>query len=208
MSEKNLKLYKKLLLKEKERIEDLGKSMENDMGHSSIEAYGVELSSYDNHPGDYGTEMFMREHEMGLKDKNSDLIFEIETSLNKIEDGSFGICEICGKEIDDDRLKILPYTKLCIECSKERIPLDRKMSFRPEEESSRYPFGRNYIDELKRDEVEFDREDSYQAVARYNKVPGDPSFATGDDVGIYDDNEEGIVEDVEKISQDYYDDTL
>lgn len=207
MNKEKVKHYKQLLLDEKKRIEDILKSMESNHP-GSMEKYGYELSSYDNHPADLGTEMFMMEHDMGLKNKNNDTIFEIEKSLIDIEEGNFGICNVCGKEIENERLELIPYTKICFECSQKKIPLDKKMSFRPEEEDRPLPFGKSHIDEIKSGRVEYDREDSYQDVARYNKITNDPSNSTGDNQGIFDDPEEGYVEEVEKISEEYYNDTL
>ncbi|MCR2042558.1 TraR/DksA C4-type zinc finger protein [Anaerosalibacter massiliensis] len=199
--------YKKLLFKEKERVENLLNGMEgNHLG--SMEEYGKELSFYDNHPADLGTEVFMMEHDMGLKNKNKDIIYEIETSIDKLEEGNYGICENCGVEIEKDRLELIPYIKLCLDCSKKKLPLDIKMSFRPEEEDRESPFGRRNIEISDKTDMDFDREDSYQAVARYNKVEKDPSDTTGDNQGIFDETEEGIVEDVEKISEKDFKDTL
>lgn len=207
MDKKELAHFKDLLLKERSKVEGILNKMENNFSES-MEEYTSELSAYDNHPADLGTEMFMKEHDMGLKNKNNDTIYEIEESLRNIDEGNYGICKVCGKEIDFNRLELLPYAKLCIDCSKKRIPLEKKMSFRPEEEDRPLPFSKSHIDELKSEGIEFDREDSYQAVARFNMVKDDPSDSTGDNQGIYDDLEDGIVEDVEKISEEYYKDTL
>lgn len=208
MDKDKIKLYKERLLEEKCRLERLMDRMENKEPTYFIEEYKEELSNYDNHPADLGTEMFMMEHDMGLKNKNHDVIEEIYDSLEKIEKGTFGICESCGNSIEEDRLYLIPYTKLCISCSNEKISSEGNKSVLPEIEISRYPFGESHIDELCDKEVEFNREDSYQEVAKYNKVDNDPSFATGDDLGVLDKIDEGIVEDVEKISKDYYKDTI
>src|SRR5690606_2874621 len=50
----------------------------------------------------------------------------------------------------------------------------------------------------------FDGEDAYQAVAKFNEMKNDPSFATGDHLGIFDDYNIGTVEEVENISDAYY----
>lgn len=207
MKQNKIEYYRKLLLKEKKRIEDTLKKMQGN--HPKImEEYGIELSSYDNHPADLGTEMFMMEHDKGLKDKNEDIIYEIEESIEKLRSGDYGICENCGMNIEEDRLELIPYTKLCLECSNKKIPLDVKMSFRPEEEDRAHPFKRRNIEASNATDMDFDREDSYQAVARYNKVEKDPSNTTGDDQGIFDESEDGIVEEVEKLSEKDYKDTL
>jgi RNA polymerase-binding transcription factor DksA len=57
--------------------------------------------------------------EMNLARKNelSSRIEELEEALAKLEEGTYGICENCGKPIDPERLEILPTTKLCAECA-------------------------------------------------------------------------------------------
>lgn len=205
MEEKQKNHFRRLLLEEKERILDTIDKMKNAQEFGSMDEYYTELSFYDNHPADIGTEVFMMEQDKGLVDKLNDTLVEIESSLESIDRGDYGKCIACGKEIDEERLKLIPYLKLCINCTEEKIPLEKKMEFRPEEEGSMSPFS-NYKNNNEIDG--FDREDSYQEVARYNKVDKDPSFNTGDHLGIFDEDNSGSVEDVEEISQDYYKDTL
>lgn len=207
MDNNKLVFFKNRLIEEKNKVTSILDKM-NFYEFGSMEEYGIELSSYDNHPGDLGTEMFMREHDMGLKNKNNDTLYEIESSLRSIDEGSYGTCEICGNEIEEDRLNLVPYIKICMECSNIKIPLEKKMSWRPEEEDVPMPFGKSNVNERKRDGVQYDKEDTYQEVEFYNRVEKDPSNSTGDLQGVFDDTENGIVEDVESISEDYYKDTL
>jgi len=197
--------FRKKLLEEKKNVLDIIDKMKKSEEFGSMDEYYTELSAYDNHPADLGTEMFMMEHDKGLMDKLNDTLYEIDASLKAIDDGDYGICTSCGKEIDSDRLELIPYLKLCIDCANKEIPLSKKMDFRPEEEDSISPFS-NYKNG--KDLNIFDSEDSYQEVARYNKVDNDPSHSTGDLLGVLDDDNSGYVEDVEKISKEYYDDTL
>lgn len=205
MEEKLRNHYRRLLLDEKERILNTINKMKNTQEFGAMDEYYTELSFYDNHPADIGTEMFMMEQDKGLVDKLNDTLVEIEYSLEAIDRGDYGKCISCGREIDKERLEVIPYLKLCINCSEEKIPLEKKMEFRPEEEGSISPFS-NYKNN---DDINgFDREDSYQEVERYNRIDRDPSFNTGDQLGVFDEDNSGAVEDVEEISQDYYKDTL
>ena len=43
----------------------------------------------------------------------------INTAIEKIEDGTYGLCEECGEEINKKRLKIIPFAKFCINCQSE-----------------------------------------------------------------------------------------
>jgi RNA polymerase-binding protein DksA len=72
----------------------------------------------DDESADAGTATFEREKELSIEQNVRDLIAKIERALKRIEAGTFGICEICGKPIDKARLKALPYADLCIKDAK------------------------------------------------------------------------------------------
>jgi DnaK suppressor protein len=55
-----------------------------------------------------------------LRDRDRKLIKKIEEALERIENGTFGICEACGEEIGIARLKARPVTTLCIECKSKQ----------------------------------------------------------------------------------------
>jgi DnaK suppressor protein len=54
-----------------------------------------------------------------IRDRERKLIVKINEALARIEDGTFGICEMCGDDISDERLKARPVTTLCIDCKTE-----------------------------------------------------------------------------------------
>jgi DnaK suppressor protein len=51
-----------------------------------------------------------------IRERERKLILKIKEALKRIDDGTFGICEICGDEITEERLRARPVTTLCIEC--------------------------------------------------------------------------------------------
>ena len=55
-----------------------------------------------------------------IRDRERKLIAKIRKALERIEDGSFGICESCGEDISEKRLKIRPVTTFCIDCKEEQ----------------------------------------------------------------------------------------
>jgi DnaK suppressor protein len=55
-----------------------------------------------------------------IKERDTKLILKIKQALERIEDGSFGICETCGEEISEARLEARPVTTECIECKREQ----------------------------------------------------------------------------------------
>jgi RNA polymerase-binding protein DksA len=74
----------------------------------------------DDESADAGTATFEREKELSIEQNVRDLIAKIERALKRIDAGTFGICEVCGKPIEKARLKALPYADLCIKDAQAR----------------------------------------------------------------------------------------
>jgi DnaK suppressor protein len=55
-----------------------------------------------------------------IRDRERKLIEKIKEALERIDNGSFGICEVCGREIGEERLRARPVTTLCIVCKKKQ----------------------------------------------------------------------------------------
>lgn len=98
-------------LDQREReIEERRRGLGND-----AEARDAELADYDNHPGDQGTETFMQE-----MDETTEMILEEEASRVRqareaLENGTYGTCVDCGKEIPAARLDAIPESVRCVE---------------------------------------------------------------------------------------------
>lgn len=71
-------------------------------------------------PSDRATAESERSFTLRIKDRESRLIGKIKEALERIEDGTYGICEECDEEISEERLKARPVTTLCIECKKKQ----------------------------------------------------------------------------------------
>jgi DnaK suppressor protein len=61
-----------------------------------------------------------------IRDRERKLILKIKDALARIEDGTFGICEECGDEISEERLKARPVTTLCILCKTKAEEEEKK----------------------------------------------------------------------------------
>ncbi|PRX33512.1 TraR/DksA family transcriptional regulator [Orenia metallireducens] len=199
----DLDYYKKKLLWEKQsmlhQIGEVDDKGYEGLGHSLRYSTG-ELSFYDNHPADQGTNTFDRAKDIGIRG-NAQLILQmIDDALEKIETGQYGHCDSCGKAINPERLEAMPYSTFCFDCkskSELRIGTNGHNS-RPIEE--------NAIDSLHNgnpfamtddtDNVAFDGEDAWQAVARYgtSNTPSDITGAIDDDDSYIDaDENQGLV---------------
>ncbi len=62
-----------------------------------------------------------------IRDRERKLIAKIEEALERIADGTFGVCEECGEQIGADRLHARPVTTLCIECKNEQEKREKRV---------------------------------------------------------------------------------
>ena len=74
----------------------------------------------DDESADAGSATFEREKDLSIENNVRDLLQKIDRALRRIEDGTFGVCERCGKPIEKARVKALPYVDLCIKDAQAR----------------------------------------------------------------------------------------
>lgn len=116
MRARELERYKKLLLKKRrELFDEMGIAMKDNFSSTLKEASG-ELSSHTYHMADQGTDAMNRELAFMYASKSGRLIYHIDEALRRIEDGSYGKCHTCGRQINPERLKAVPHARFCIEC--------------------------------------------------------------------------------------------
>jgi DnaK suppressor protein len=76
-------------------------------------------------PNDRGTVESERNWALRLGDRDRRLAAKIEAALERIEKGTYGVCETCGRPIASARLKARPITTLCIDCKTESERAER-----------------------------------------------------------------------------------
>ena len=76
---------------------------------------GDELADYDNHPGDQGTETFMQEMDETTEVILDEELARVKDARRALEEGRYGICVDCGKEIPAERLEVAPESTRCVE---------------------------------------------------------------------------------------------
>jgi DnaK suppressor protein len=77
------------------------------------------LSNTPLHLADLGTDAFEQEVTMSLLENETQTMAEIAGALTRIEDGTYGHCERCGRDIPTERLNVLPYVRYCVPCARE-----------------------------------------------------------------------------------------
>ena len=117
MNKKDLARFKKLL---EERKEALKHSVE------AIKEQGMGFST-DDLPDEIDLAASEADQSMNLRLRDRELVLlrKIERTIQKIEDGEFGVCEKCGDEISVKRLEARPVTDLCIRCKEEQERVEK-----------------------------------------------------------------------------------
>jgi RNA polymerase-binding protein DksA len=118
LSKAEIAEFKALLLNRKRILQGDVKGLENEAMKKGSDAAG-DLSTLPMHLADMGTDSFEQEMSLGLMENESDELEEIQEAFERIQDGSFGLCENCKKKIPKERLKAIPYTRLCVNCKKK-----------------------------------------------------------------------------------------
>lgn len=108
--------FRKLLEDEKARlVHAVDFLVKENPGSISDELGELAEGGTDNHLGDTASAMVDREVDEGLEEGAKETLAEIDAALQRIEDGTYGICEVCGKPIGEERLRALPWARLCID---------------------------------------------------------------------------------------------
>lgn len=198
MTDKQRLKLKNQLLQEKKRLEKRLKENRNHGLEQGMNDSIGELSGYDNHPGDVGTELFERGKDLALNKADENRLKEIDQALARMEKGTYGICVVCGREIPVERLEAVPETAYCMEHEPEQTVSEK----RPVEERVIHPpFGEHSYDG--QDKTFYDAEDSWQDVERYGTSNPPDMYREGRDYNqltIDPDERRGYVDDTEAVA--------
>ena len=107
--------FKEMLLRKRREIFQNMFEIEGEaLKKSRLDASG-DLSSMPIHMADLGTDNYEQEFALGLMDSERRLLTQIDEALQRIEDGSYGICQGTGKPIRKARLEAQPWAQYCVE---------------------------------------------------------------------------------------------
>ena len=115
MDKKSLEYFKNLLLqKRKEILEELGYI--KDVSENGSETKFGKDTTYSTHMADHGTDEQEREKTFYHASRENKFLIYIDEALERIENGTYGICMSCQHEIPKERLEAVPHTRLCVPC--------------------------------------------------------------------------------------------
>ena len=116
MKEPKTKHYQDLLMnKRKEVLQRIDRLREVAMESNYKESNG-DHSGYSFHMADQGTDAMEREKAFLFLSREEKYLQQIQQALQRIDREEYGICRVCGEEIDDKRLEIVPTTRICVPC--------------------------------------------------------------------------------------------
>ncbi len=120
---------KKKLTQRQKRFIEIKKSLQMQK-QQILEEAGIMLSNLPSDSnlseiGDIASAEIDRSFLLRLRDRERKLLKKIEKAIEKIDNGTYGICELCGKEIPIERLEARPVTDLCIECKTEQEEVEK-----------------------------------------------------------------------------------
>ena len=120
MNKKEGKVFYDLLLKKKGELLKGIEHIANDNLKTSQRDAAGDLSAYSLHMADVASDNYEREFSLSLADAEQKVLNRINSALEKLDANTFGICELCEKNITKARLKIVPYAELCVPCQEKQ----------------------------------------------------------------------------------------
>ena len=199
--------FRKLLLNMMDSVDNTLEMMKSNREGEQDKYSSGELSNYDNHPADLGSELFQLEMNNALKVHEENIMMDIKDALERIDKGTYGICAGCGTEIPRERLEVFPYAQMCIRCQEsfENQPL-RQNKGRPNEELViDAPFGKKYLN--KQEDDEYEGMDQFRDLMKYGSSDSPQDLGGYHDYKEYYTNEvdkQGVVDDMDQISNEVY----
>ena len=111
----DLNHFRTLLIEERKRLEeelDQVRNQSTDMDNALPE----DGEGGDEDTADLASAMMDKEMDLSVEDELEDLLVQVDRAFQKIEEGTYGICDVCGKPIPNSRLELIPFATLTVEC--------------------------------------------------------------------------------------------
>ena len=119
MKKVEMKVYKERLLALRARLRgDVSQMADAALKKNRMESSG-DLSSMPIHMADIGSDAYEQEFTLSLMETEEGTLGAIEAALERIEDGTYGVCEECEVKIPKMRLNAIPYSALCVKCASQ-----------------------------------------------------------------------------------------
>jgi len=120
----------KVKLKRYRSVLDEQLSMLMDHNEGTVGRLEVDTESHPD-PNDRASAESGRSFDLRLRDRDRKLIDKIKAALERIDQGTFGVCEDCGQSIEEKRLQVRPVTSQCIECKEDQERRESRARLQP-----------------------------------------------------------------------------
>ena len=111
--------FRAALLAERQRVEHALATLRDEHAGSLDDEVDEVAPTADNHLGETASATLGREIDYTLGGSAEQVISEMDAALKRIDDGTYGTCTNCGREIPHDRLEANPWASLCIDCKRK-----------------------------------------------------------------------------------------
>jgi len=119
MTKTKLNHFRKLLMDYSKRANGTATGLEDQARMPVTGAAVGNASNAPMHLGDAGTAMFTQELSATLLEHEEHVMTEIADALGRIDAGTYGVCQNCGKKIPESRLQVVPYARFCVKCAEK-----------------------------------------------------------------------------------------
>ena len=119
LAQSTLDKFRAVLEEERIRLRELLDEHELERENARLAETAAERSP-DPSSAEGGSMAFEYEKELSVDANTEDLLRKAEKALERLNEGSYGVCESCGTAIPIARLEVLPYTTVCVECAQLR----------------------------------------------------------------------------------------
>jgi RNA polymerase-binding protein DksA len=110
MKPSELKKYEKILQERRRDLLGRVSQLENSALRDNRQDFSVD------HMADAGSDSYDQDFTLGLMEAEQQEVRDIMAAIERIQEGTFGVCETCGQPLAKPRLEAIPYARLCVEC--------------------------------------------------------------------------------------------
>ncbi len=116
MKEKDREVFRDLLLELRRRFVQNVSQMQQEIRDGAGAAQGERSDMPLEHLADRGSDNYARDLMLGMIQDSEAEIIDIDRALEKLDEGTYGVCEGCGEDIPAARMKAIPFASLCLDC--------------------------------------------------------------------------------------------
>ena len=120
LTKKELKKFQELLEEKRKAVLERAREM------LAVENMALDTNDLPDEM-DLASSEYLQSFEFRLRGREKSLLSKLDLALKKIDDGSFGVCEVCEEPIGKKRLEARPETTLCIKCKEDQEREERTM---------------------------------------------------------------------------------